>query len=37
MLAHVFLTVSDVERSILFYTAALAPLGINRLFDYKRV
>jgi catechol 2,3-dioxygenase-like lactoylglutathione lyase family enzyme len=34
MLDHVFLTVSDVERSISFYTAALAPLGINRLFDY---
>jgi len=34
MLDHVFLTVSDVERSIPFYTAALAPLGINRLFDY---
>jgi len=34
MLDHVFLTVSDVERSIAFYTAALAPLGIERLFDY---
>src|ERR1700722_18713975 len=34
MLDHIFLTVSDVERSISFYTAALAPLGINRLFDY---
>jgi catechol 2,3-dioxygenase-like lactoylglutathione lyase family enzyme len=34
MLDHVFLTVSNVERSISFYTAALAPLGINRLFDY---
>jgi catechol 2,3-dioxygenase-like lactoylglutathione lyase family enzyme len=34
MLDHVFLTVSDVERSIAFYTAALAPLGIRRLFDY---
>jgi catechol 2,3-dioxygenase-like lactoylglutathione lyase family enzyme len=34
MLDHVFLTVSDAERSILFYTEALAPLGISRLFDY---
>jgi catechol 2,3-dioxygenase-like lactoylglutathione lyase family enzyme len=34
MLDHVFLTVSDVERSIAFYTASLAPLGIHRLFDY---
>jgi catechol 2,3-dioxygenase-like lactoylglutathione lyase family enzyme len=34
MLDHVFLTVSDVERSIAFYTVALAPLGISRLFDY---
>ncbi|MGO9433370.1 MAG: VOC family protein [Terracidiphilus sp.] len=34
MLDHVFLSVSGVERSIAFYTAALAPLGISRLFDY---
>ena len=34
MLDHVFLTVSDLERSIPFYTAALAPLGISHLFDY---
>ena len=34
MLDHVFLTVSDIERSILFYTAALNPLGINQRFDY---
>jgi catechol 2,3-dioxygenase-like lactoylglutathione lyase family enzyme len=34
MLDHVFLTVNDAERSILFYTEALAPLGISRLFDY---
>ena len=34
MLDHVFLTVSDVERSISFYTAALNPLGINQRFDY---
>jgi catechol 2,3-dioxygenase-like lactoylglutathione lyase family enzyme len=34
MLDHIFLTVSDLERSISFYTAALAPLGVTRLFDY---
>jgi catechol 2,3-dioxygenase-like lactoylglutathione lyase family enzyme len=34
MLDHVFLTVSDVERSIAFYAAALAPLGITTRVDY---
>jgi catechol 2,3-dioxygenase-like lactoylglutathione lyase family enzyme len=34
MLDHVFLTVSDIQRSILFYQAALAPVGINQRFDY---
>lgn len=34
MLDHVFLTVSDVERSISFYEQALAPLGINERFDF---
>jgi catechol 2,3-dioxygenase-like lactoylglutathione lyase family enzyme len=34
MLDHVFLTVTDVARSISFYTAALKPLGINQRFDY---
>ena len=34
MLDHVFLTVSDIKRSIKFYEAALAPLGINQRFDY---
>ena len=34
MLDHVFLTVSDLSRSIAFYEAALAPLGINQRFDY---
>jgi catechol 2,3-dioxygenase-like lactoylglutathione lyase family enzyme len=34
MLDHVFLTVSDTERSILFYAAALAPLGIVNRLDY---
>lgn len=34
MLDHIFLTVSDVDRSIAFYTAALAPLGIAHQHDY---
>jgi catechol 2,3-dioxygenase-like lactoylglutathione lyase family enzyme len=34
MLDHVFISVSDVERSIAFYTAALAPLGITKRVDY---
>ena len=34
MLDHVFLTVSDIERSTLFYEQALAPLGINERFNY---
>lgn len=34
MLDHVFLSVSDVERSIAFYTAALTPLGITKRVDY---
>ena len=34
MLDHVFLTVSDIERSTAFYERALAPLGINERFDY---
>ena len=34
MLDHVFLSVSDLERSIAFYTAALAPLGIKDRLDY---
>src|ERR1700749_2392708 len=34
MLDHVFLTVSDLPRSIAFYEATLAPLGINQRFDY---
>ena len=34
MLDHVFLTVSDIEHSIAFYTAALAPLGITTRVDY---
>jgi catechol 2,3-dioxygenase-like lactoylglutathione lyase family enzyme len=34
MLDHVILTVSDVDRSIDFYTATLAPLGITIRADY---
>ncbi len=34
MLDHVFLTVSNMKRSISFYEAALAPLGINERFDF---
>ena len=34
MLDHVFLTVSDLDRSIAFYAAALAPLGITTRVDY---
>jgi catechol 2,3-dioxygenase-like lactoylglutathione lyase family enzyme len=34
MLDHVFLPVTDIARSIHFYTAALAPLGIDTRVDY---
>jgi catechol 2,3-dioxygenase-like lactoylglutathione lyase family enzyme len=34
MLDHIFVSVRDVERSIAFYTAALAPLGITKRVDY---
>jgi catechol 2,3-dioxygenase-like lactoylglutathione lyase family enzyme len=34
MLDHVFISVSDIGRSIYFYTAALAPLGITAHVDY---
>lgn len=34
MLDHVFITVTNIERSIAFYTAALAPLGIAQRVDY---
>jgi catechol 2,3-dioxygenase-like lactoylglutathione lyase family enzyme len=34
MLDHVFLSVSNIERSIAFYTQALAPLGITDRVDY---
>lgn len=35
MLDHVFLSVSDITRSICFYEAALAPLGITARLDYE--
>ncbi|QGZ31076.1 VOC family protein [Stutzerimonas stutzeri] len=34
MLDHIFLSVSEIERSIRFYEAALAPLGITARLDY---
>jgi catechol 2,3-dioxygenase-like lactoylglutathione lyase family enzyme len=34
MLDHLFISVSDIERSIRFYAATLAPLGITARFDY---
>jgi catechol 2,3-dioxygenase-like lactoylglutathione lyase family enzyme len=34
MLDHVFLTVSNMKRSISFYEATLAPLGIHERFDF---
>lgn len=34
MLDHVFLSVSDIGRSVAFYEEALAPLGIAHAHDY---
>lgn len=34
MLDHIFLPVSDVQRAIGFYAAALTPLGITQRHDY---
>lgn len=34
MLDHVFISVSDIDRSISFYEKALAPLGISHVLDY---
>lgn len=34
MLDHVFLSVRDTARSVAFYAAALAPLGITHRLDY---
>jgi catechol 2,3-dioxygenase-like lactoylglutathione lyase family enzyme len=35
MLDHIFLSVSDVARSVSFYEAALTPLGITARLDYE--
>lgn len=34
MLDHIFLSVSDIERSIRFYDATLTPLGITSRLNY---
>lgn len=34
MLDHIFLSVSDIKRSIHFYEAVLTPLGITARLDY---
>jgi catechol 2,3-dioxygenase-like lactoylglutathione lyase family enzyme len=34
MLDHIFLSVTDINRSIAFYTATLTPLGITKRVDY---
>ncbi len=34
MLDHVFISVSDTQRSVNFYTAALSPLGITHSLDF---
>ncbi|MFI8743417.1 VOC family protein [Stutzerimonas zhaodongensis] len=34
MLDHIFLSVSDIERSIRFYETVLMPLGITARLDY---
>ena len=34
MLDHVFISVTDLDLSIAFYTAALAPIGIHDRVDY---
>ncbi|WP_422156482.1 VOC family protein [Vreelandella titanicae] len=35
MLDHIFISVSDIERSIRFYDAALTPLGITARLNYN--
>jgi catechol 2,3-dioxygenase-like lactoylglutathione lyase family enzyme len=34
MLDHIGLAISDIRRSEAFYSAALAPLGITKLYEY---
>jgi catechol 2,3-dioxygenase-like lactoylglutathione lyase family enzyme len=34
LLDHIFLSVSNLERSVAFYTAVLTPLGITKRVDY---
>jgi catechol 2,3-dioxygenase-like lactoylglutathione lyase family enzyme len=34
MLDHIFISVNDLDRSVAFYTTALAPLGITTRLDY---
>ena len=34
MLDHVFITVKDLDRSIVFYETALKPLGVVHAIDY---
>src|SRR3546814_20729789 len=34
MLDHIFISVSDIERSIRFYSATLTPLGVTARLDY---
>jgi len=34
MLDHIFLTISNLDRSVSFYEKALAPLGITQRLDY---
>ena len=34
MIDHIFLTVSDMDRSHAFYLAALRPLGMHHTYDY---
>lgn len=34
MLDHIFLSVSNIDRSIAFYTATLTPLGITQRVDF---
>jgi catechol 2,3-dioxygenase-like lactoylglutathione lyase family enzyme len=34
MLDHVFISVSDVDRSVAFYTSVLTPLAITQRVGY---